>query len=345
MLFLMIYCVLGKFVILDLYHLPDSLFTFFANIHIAEIEKSMLMDTGSSRIWTKPKELMCSINPIANKTGDKINYVDGTIIQGSMNNQTVIISSYQGTIPVLRANTIHCPSGYIMSGSGIVGISPKSSFLSILDSFSPIMSYHIHSNLMNATIVFGGMDTEKFHGELEWLSATPLEWRISARISIGEDIQTLATLIDSGTSLLVVSPLYFQNLTNSYAIEKYEDTTMYHIKCNNINTLPIITITFQAVSVTYEPREYTFYRTVRGERVCFVGIQPAGINDGEMIVGNLFLVKLYVSFDYKNNRIGFGLPTYNIETTSLVPGDVNASPNSSTPRVYHFWKIIMFVLL
>jgi len=202
-------------------------------------------------------------------------------------------------------------------------------------------AYSLWLNDLDAStgsILFGGVDTDKFTGTLE---AVPIikEQGVYAEFIIGltavgmngnqgsiaTNVNTPA-LLDSGSSLMY--------LPNNIASEIYALTGAQYnsqegaafIDCSQAYNKSTIDFTFSSPTISVAMSELVIVAGVQGNKeVCILGIAPA---DGTTpVLGDTFLRSAYVVYDLQNNEIALAQTNFNA-TSSNVQEITNATSTS-----------------
>jgi len=96
-------------------------------------------------------------------------------------------------------------------------------------------------------------------------------------------------IVDTGSSLLILPSAAYNSITSVISIPS---------NCQGINTLPIITITLNGISLELTPAMYVIQL---GPTDCFSGFEESN----EWIFGATFIRQYYTVFDRGQNAIGF----------------------------------------
>lgn len=196
------------------------------------------------------------------------------------------------------------------------------------------------------SILFGGVDTEKFHGELQTLPVQMVNGRYSQLIialtglsfssesthrSYSTSALPTAVLLDSGSTLTYLPNPLVEDIYKDLPISYDSTSGAGYVPCgitdNNIN----ITYTFSSPTIMVSISELVidagnlFFSD--GTRACIFGIAPAGRSMA--VLGDTFLRSAYVVYDLANNEISLASTNFNTmgsnileisESDSHVPG-------------------------
>ncbi|XP_028587863.2 gastricsin-like [Podarcis muralis] len=178
----------------------------------------------------------------------------------------------------------------------------------------PIFSFYLSSqpsSQYGGEVVFGGVDTRLYSGEIYWAPVTQeLYWQIGIQeFSIGGRAtgwcsQGCQAIVDTGTSLLTVPQQYMASFAQAVGAQQNQYGE-YAVACSNVQNLPTISFNINGVSFPLPPSAYI----LNNNGYCTVGIEPTYLpsQNGQplWILGDVFLRKYYSVYDMGNNRIGF----------------------------------------
>ncbi|ROW17444.1 hypothetical protein VPNG_00946 [Cytospora leucostoma] len=199
-------------------------------------------------------------------------------------------------------------------------------------------------------ILFGGVDTKQFTGELYTLPVQPegsiyAEFLITLTgVSLGDDTiaknQALPVLLDSGSSLTYLPDAMVETIYDKVSAEYDSSEGAAFIACSaatdgadmslNFNfTEPVISVSMSELVLdlyTTSGKRPTFSD---GTEACLFGIAPAG--SGTMVLGDTFLRSAYVVYDLANNEISLAQTNFNATESNVVEiGSGSGSVPSST---------------
>lgn len=200
------------------------------------------------------------------------------------------------------------------------------------------MAYSLWLNDLDAStgsILFGGVNTGKFHGELHTLPVIPQNGTYShfeialTRFAVTSSGQTkaynsdsfpAAALLDSGSSLTY--------LPDPVVEELYTDFEVTYIPSSGVGVVPCalaredihMNFTFSEPTISVPMDEMvldvgagTFED---GTPACVLGISPAG--DGSIVLGDTFLRSAYVVYDLENNEISLAQTRFNSSDDNIL---------------------------
>lgn len=224
-------------------------------------------------------------------------------------------------------------------------------------------AYSLWLNDLDAStgsILFGGVDSDKYTGELGTIPILKEDGEYSEFIvaltdmGIGGNKTSLFSgsdvpvLLDSGTSLMYlpdeVADAIFTQLGATYDSSEELAT----VDCSLADQNGTVDFGFSGLSISVAYRELVIVEGVsRGQEVCILGVALAG--DSTCILGDTFLRSAYVVYDLDNNEISLAQTDFNATSSNVqeikagasgVPGAtavanaVSAGPAGTTgPRV------------
>ncbi|KAF5528609.1 putative aspartic-type endopeptidase opsB [Colletotrichum aenigma] len=323
------------------------------------------LDTGSSDLWvnTASSSLCsgtgspCSVSGTyaANSSSTykyvgswfNISYVDGSGASGDYATDTFIIgkstltdfqfgigytsSSAQGILGVgYRVNEVQV---------GRAGKDPYDNLPAKMVDEGLIKSnaFSLYLNDLQAStgnILFGGVDTDHYEGELKTI---PIQKQGSAyseflitltKVTLGsktlnEDM-ALAVLLDSGSSLTYLPDDMVTTIFSMVGAVYQQDEGVAFIPCSAANSGnmtftfsdPVITVPMNELVLDLIPITGKRIAFSNGVQACLFGIAPAG--DGTNVLGDTFLRSAYVVYDLDNNEVSLAQTKYNATSSNVL---------------------------
>lgn len=332
------------------------------------------LDTGSSDLWvntnssvlcsqaSKPCSFAGTYNANTSSTYNyvgsyfNISYVDGSGASGDYVTDTITVggttlsdfqfgvgyksTSSQGILGLgYRTNEVQV---------GRAGLAPYDNLPAKMAAQGTINSnaYSLWLNDLDAntgSILFGGVDTEQFDGELKTLpiqaeGSVYAEFLITMTgLYMGNEAiatnQALAVLLDSGSSLTYLPDSMVETIYQKVSAQYDSSEGAAYIACSmakNNTTLrfnfsePIIEVAMNELVlelVTSSGKRPTFQD---GTEACLFGVAPAG--SGSNVLGDTFLRSAYVVYDLANNEISLAQTTFNSTTHNVI--EIGSGSNS-----------------
>jgi hypothetical protein len=334
----------------------DNLETlYFANASLGTPAQSFRLhiDTGSSDLWVNAAQSsLCRHG--GNPCGDSgtysandsstyqyvngafnISYVDGSGASGDYATDTFRFGGQ--TIKDLQFGigyTSSSPEGILGIGYtinevavGRGGLQPYPNLPQKLvnDGTINTNAYSLWLNDLDAStgsILFGGVDTDKFHGELQTLPIIAergvyAEF-IIALTGMGQNgqngslfqNQNVPVLLDSGSSLMYLPDQVARSLYSKYNARYDSSQGAAYVDCNLANQQGSLDFSFSGVKVSVPLNELVIVAAVsRGQPICLLGVGPAG--NSVAVLGDTFLRSAYVVYDLANNEISLAQTNFN----------------------------------
>ncbi|KAM3932870.1 cathepsin E [Leptodactylus fuscus] len=297
---------------------------------------TVIFDTGSSNLWVPSvycTNQACLKHSRFQPSKSSTYQTDGKpfFIQYGTGNLTGILGIDQVTVQGITvqnqvfAESVSEPGTTFQYANfdGILGLAYPSL---AVDGCTPVFDNMIAQNLVQEPVfgvymnrnpnsqeggelVFGGYDTARFTGQLNWVPVTSQGyWQIQVdSILVGGQqafcSQGCQAIVDTGTSLLT-GPTADIQLMQQY-IGATETDGEYGVSCGNLYSMPTVTFVINGVNYDLLPNQYTLQD---GENYCASGFQgmdiapPAG---PLWILGDVFIGQFYSVFDRGYNRVGF----------------------------------------
>ncbi|KAL2007173.1 hypothetical protein VTN00DRAFT_8611 [Thermoascus crustaceus] len=207
----------------------------------------------------------------------------------------------------------------------------------VKDGFINSNAYSLWLNDLDAStgsILFGGVNTEKYHGQLETLpiqrvnggyaefiialTGLALNTSSSSHAYMSEALPA-AVLLDSGSSLSYLPDLLVANIYDDLDVTYDTSSQTGYVACDLINKEISFTFTFSSPSISVGIDELVIDPGTNpdgsrptfldGTPACVFGIAPAG--DSTAVLGDTFLRSAYVVYDLENNEISLANTNFN----------------------------------
>ncbi|KAK2604580.1 hypothetical protein N8I77_007497 [Diaporthe amygdali] len=324
------------------------------------------LDTGSSDLWvntassalctqtSQPCAFAGTYDANSSSTYEyvgswfNISYVDGSGASGDYVTDTMSIggttvSDFQFGIGYTSSSS----QGILGVGYAVNEVQVGRAQLSAYDNLPAKMksegkitsnAYSLWLNDLDAStgqILFGGVDTDQFQGELQTLPIQA-EGSVYAEFLItltgvsfsGETIaedQALAVLLDSGSSLTYLPNSMVETIYDRVSAQYDSNEGAAYIACSKANDNATLDFTFSSPVISVEMNELVLdLVTASGKRprfsdgteACLFGIAPAG--SSSMVLGDTFLRSAYVVYDLENNEISIAQTNFNATTSNVL---------------------------
>ncbi|KAL2068155.1 hypothetical protein VTL71DRAFT_16253 [Oculimacula yallundae] len=324
------------------------------------------LDTGSSDLWVNTAtSTLCRTkgNPCAFAgtysanssstysyvSGDfNISYVDGSGAAGDYVTDTFTIGSAAVT-------KLQFGVGYTSSSSeGILGIgyevnevqvgrarkAPYRNLPSqmVVDGLIQTNAYSLWLNDLDAStgsILFGGVDTGKYVGQLETLPIQAeggyfAEFLITlTAVTFGNIViaknQAQAVLLDSGSSLTYLPDTMTEAIYQQVKAQYDPSQGAAYVPCSLADNTTRLNFTFSGPMISIPMNELVIVvKSASGRQLtfsdgttaCLFGIAPAGSSTS--VMGDTFIRSAYVVYDLANNEISIAQTNFNSTTTNII---------------------------
>ena len=344
------------------------LYTVTLNIGTPAQPQKFLLDTGSSDLWTYCSSVVDSgFNSSKSSTYKFLNnafsiqYVKGNI-KGDWIQDTVTLGDY--VIQKQQLGLVHtAPGNEVDEIYGILGVGytkgessvgifygteypnlPKSLFLEKKINRISYSLYLDDVESKSGSILFGGVDTSKYIGQLYTVPITSdRSLQVSCRYE--DDTEYFDTVLDSGTSLIYVPDAVFNKIKNKLSAELDPENGVY---C--LNSIPDsdITFDFSGAKVKVPGKELVLSLELLGGKTTkykyCLPVLPNSQSSGYNLLGDAFLRSAYVVYDLSQSEISIAQVSYNkddsnvevIPATGPIPRSLNAPSPAPTKRCSRF---------
>lgn len=328
----------------------------------------MHIDTGSSDLWVNvPNSKLCeeSSNPCASSgtftpgnshtytyinSDFNITYVDGSGAQGDYASDTVQFSGVTLKDQILGVGLEST------TPQGILGIGYPSNEVAVSYNFKPYANVpvslvdkgYINTNAYSlwlddldsssGSILFGGVDTAKYTGELQTLPILKTEGYayidfIIALTAVGVNGNTgsitndlkVPALLDSGSSLMYLPNDVTNKIYNALGATYDRNIGAGSIDCNMANSDQTIDFTFSSPTIRVPLNEMILQA---GPNECILGIGYAQGNTP--VLGDSFIRSAYIVYDISNNEISLAQANYNSKSSNILEISGDTIPSATT---------------
>ncbi|KAF4223719.1 hypothetical protein CNMCM6457_000001 [Aspergillus fumigatiaffinis] len=358
---------------------------YFCNVTLGTPGQALrlVLDTGSSDLWCNAaNSTLCSASsdscnisgsydPSSSSTyayvssDFNISYADGTGAVGDY--ATDILHIGGSTLKNLQFGI-----GYSSSSSeGVLGIGYPSNEVQVgrygKDAYPNLPRAMVDQGLIKSnayslwlndlesstgSILFGGVNTEKYLGELQTLPIQKVNGRYSEFVialtgvafdseshhkTYSSDALPAAVLLDSGSSLTYLPDSIVENIYRDLNVAYEPSSGVGYLPCNLAGNNMNITYTFSSPNITVMIDELLLdagdIRFRDGARACIFGIVPAG--DSTAVLGDTFLRSAYVVYDIANHEISIANTNFNSTKDNILEIGVGTDSVPSATQVSH----------
>lgn len=184
-------------------------------------------------------------------------------------------------------------------------------------------------------ILFGGVDTAKYHGSLDTLpvqkeSGYFAEFLITlTEVTLGNTViaskQAQAVLLDTGSSLTYLPDAMTEAIYEQVSAQYDSTEGAAYVPCSLANNATALNFTFSTPVISVPMNELVLDVTSSngrqltfsdGTAACLFGIAPAGSSTA--VLGDTFIRSAYLVYDLANNEISIAQTNFNATGTSIV---------------------------
>jgi hypothetical protein len=277
-----------------------------------------------------------------------ISYVDGTGASGDYVTDTFTIGST--TLDKLQFGIGYTSSSY----EGILGIgyqinevqvgrAGKSAYNNlpaqmVADGLIQSNAYSLWLNDLDAStgsILFGGVDTDQYHGSLETLPIQKEQGSFAellitlTEVTLGTETiasnQAVAALLDSGSSLTYLPDAMTEAIYESVDAQYDSQEGAAYVPCSLASNSSTLSFTFTTPTISVPMNELVIQVSTSsskqltftdGTAACLFGIAPSGSSTA--VLGDTFIRSAYLVFDLSNNEISIAQTNFNATSTNVV---------------------------
>lgn len=287
---------------------------YFVNCSLGGQQLRLDIDTGSSDLWANsPSSQICSMQGNfcavsgtydANNSDSynyvnsdfRIKYADGTFATGDYATDTLRLGN-------TNIDNMQFGIGYnSTSQNGIVGIGYEANEVQLSQtgrSYRNLPAELVNNNIISSpayslwlndfdantgSIMFGGVDTDKYHGQLSTLPIIKEQGQYrefiialtglaaSGKTIFNDTNNAVGVLLDSGSSLSYLPDNYVQDIYNQVNANYQSDEGAAIVDCNLANSDQTIDFTFSSPTVSIPMNELVIVAAEhRGVPICILG--------------------------------------------------------------------------
>ncbi|KAI0136251.1 aspartic peptidase domain-containing protein [Xylariales sp. AK1849] len=314
--------------------------SYFLQLYIGTPEQpvKVIIDTGSDELWVNPN---CSSSGDAQQCNSygfydprksstmnntqattNVSYADGSQVDLTYYTDTITLSTGL-QVPGAKFGLGTASTGLT---SGILGLgfgestanTDYQNFIDQLASQQITNSKAFSLALGNQTtssggiIIFGGVDTKKFSGQLVpndilpnqngesisryWIQTTSIGLITSDGKSTNYSGSDLAMVLDTGTTLTLLPTALVNAMAHDFQATMDEKVGAYVLSCSQLQNGSFVNFSFGSVAIAVPISDFIY----QSGQTCLMGAQPS---DEISILGLNFLRSAYVVFDQTLNTI------------------------------------------
>ncbi|ORY55283.1 aspartic peptidase domain-containing protein [Pseudomassariella vexata] len=361
---------------------------------------SLVIDTGSSDVWVIDSNADLCIDPdmqevygggciatydpsdsstyeIIDDGEDvfSIQYVDGSGAQGDYFQDTIAIGGTKiKSLQMGLATNTTINSGLLGIGfaANVAAKTPYSTIIDLLveQGLIGLKAYSLYLNDLQSstgTVLFGGIDTEKYIGDLQSVdigedsrSGTYSSFTVALSSLVGSQDgrsteffrshpEALPVVLDSGTTLSYFPSMVTDKIYDAFnAVDDTSDSGLVYINCSYLNANitfdfqfgssdgPVIRVPVDEMVLdnipAYIDLGYLNKSELPFDNACSFGIQP---NTGIYLLGDTFLRSAYVVYDLDNLKIALAQANVNATESNVIEIEAGGNIPNATGVVSH----------
>jgi len=178
----------------------------------------------------------------------------------------------------------------------------------------PVFAFYLE-NGDNSELIFGGVDSKHYTGDFAYVDLNAeTYWQVgvtSMELGGRQIGRGGNAIVDSGTSLLAGPPEEVESIARALRADTSQGVLI--VSCARMAGMPDLTFTLGDAHFTLKVSEMVIQKQ---DDECVLGMQPSPAP--LWILGDVFMRKYYVKFDYGQKRMGFALSTATSSTTVVV---------------------------
>lgn len=282
-----------------------------------------------------------------------IKYADGTFAIGDYATDTLSIGGQD-------ISDLQFGIGYnSTSNNGILGIGYEANEVQLQytgDTYRNLPATLVNRNVIQSnayslwlndldantgSILFGGVDTDKYQGSLSTLPIIQEQGEYREFIialtglsaggsSIFNDTgSAVPVLLDSGSSLSYLPNDYVQSIYNTFNADYRQSQGAAIVDCSLAGDSRTVDFTFSGPTISVSLSELVVVADPRNPPICILGISPAGSSTA--VLGDTFLRSAYVVYDLDNNEISLASTNFNATSSNVreIGSGSSAVPDAS----------------
>ncbi|KAK7546250.1 aspartic peptidase domain-containing protein [Phyllosticta citricarpa] len=197
-------------------------------------------------------------------------------------------------------------------------------------------AYSLWLNDLDAStgnILFGGVDSEKYHGTLATLpilkeyglyqeftialTGVGYNGKNGSFFSTNSGDGAVSVLLDSGSSLVYLPDSIVSDIYDKTGAQYDSSEGVAFINCDQSYSSETLDFTFSSPTISVSMSELVITAGYSNNQpICILGIAPAG--DSSCVLGDTFLRSAYVVYDLANNEISLAQTNFNATSSNIL---------------------------
>ncbi|KAL8813475.1 MAG: hypothetical protein Q9223_007025 [Gallowayella weberi] len=319
---------------------------------------SVDIDTGSNELWVNAHKspMMCALMRCSDddtydanasstytylRSDSSVSFADGGSFHGDFASDTILVAGEQ------ELAGMQFGIGYYSTKmvTSILGVGYKARMARYKEAYPKLPQLLVERGIIQSNayslwlddlesttgnILFGGVDTEKFHGTLQTLpilEVQPESPRFFVNLtglslskgnrgrSFSRDLPN-PVLLDSGTSLTYLPKGLVQDIFAELGLQ-INSEQLAPIDCSRAKSEETLNFTFNSANIVVPMKELVITLTEKKGDSCIFGIAPTRFGNF-FILGDSFLRSAYVVFDLENYEISLAQTNFDATTSSII---------------------------
>ncbi|KAK0187794.1 acid protease [Armillaria mellea] len=330
----------------------DAAVTYTTSVKVGESAQTftLLIDTGSSNTWVgADTEYVPSSTSKSTRKTVKVSYGSGSFSGTEytdrlelapdlvIDEQSIGVAStaegFSGVDGILGIGPVELTEGTVGGSGTIPTVTDNLKSEGKIEKESIGISYvpTTGTDLANGELTFGSEDSSKYTGEITYVPITSTSpasnyWGIDQSVSYGTTtiMSTSAGIVDTGTTLLLLSSGAFKKYTTATGAKMDESTGLLSVTEAQFEKMK--NLSFKIGSTTFEmtPNAQIWPRslnTMMGGKAngIYLVVADMGSMDGsglDFIDGFAFLQRFYSVYDTTNKQVGIAVTAHTNDTTN-----------------------------
>merc|ERR1712039_727081 len=293
-------------------------------------KEQVVFDTGSANLWVPNKKPFLSGHNVYSHSKSSSYHANGTVfkIQYGSGPVSGVYSADDGAIGSLKLqdftfaevdNTAGLGLGYRFGKfDGILGLgwdaisvggvpTPMKALVNSQQLAQPVFAFYL-GNLHPGELVFGGVDQKHYTGDFDFVPlSSETYWQVAlgdAKLGGVSVSSTKSAIVDSGTSLLAGPSAEVKAIADKLGAKTVMGKE-YTVDCSK--DLPELTFTLGGKDYALKKEDLILQQSGSQCVLGLMGVDVPAPRGPLWILGDVFMRKYYVQFDWGQKRLGFAV--------------------------------------
>ncbi|KAK0202058.1 acid protease [Desarmillaria ectypa] len=330
----------------------DAAVTYTTTVKVGQSAQAftLLIDTGSSNTWVgADKEYVPSSSSKSTRKTVNVSYGSGSFTGTEytdrvelapdlvINEQSIGVASsaegFSGVDGILGIGPVDLTQGTVSGSGTIPTVTDNLKSEGKIEKESIGISYvpTTGTDMANGELTFGSEDASKYTGEITYVPITSTSpankyWGIDQSLTYGNTaiMSTSAGIVDTGTTLLLLSSGAFKKYTTATGAKMDESTGLLSVTEAQFKKMKNLSFKIGSNTFDMTPNAQIWPRslnTMMGGKAdgIYLIVADMGSMDGsglDFIDGFAFLQRFYSVYDATNSRVGIAATHHTNDTTN-----------------------------